>query len=245
MIGLTADGTTVPHELRTLADWSIRRRLQAVPGVAHVEVFGGEVKQYQILVSPQRLQEYGVTLEDVLLAGKQATGFGGAGFIETKNQRLSIQQRTRIEQPKDLAAVPVAFREGVSLPLGQVADVCTGPADCFGSATINGNSGVLLIVHKQPDANTLTVTNAVQNALDELVLELPADVRLHPLLFRQAAFIERAIDNLSHSLMLGCVLVTLVLVLFLMNFRVLLISLTAIPLSLMGAIVAPDFNHSL
>ena len=108
MIGLTSEGETSPQSLRTLADWTIRRRLQAVPGVAHVEVFGGEVKQYQILVSQLRLQQYGVTLDDVLTASRQATGFGGAGFIETENQRLPIRQRTRIEHPTDLAAVPVA-----------------------------------------------------------------------------------------------------------------------------------------
>ncbi len=237
MIGLTADGDTSSQSLRTLADWSLRRRLQAVPGVAHVEVFGGEVKQYQVLVSPLRLQEYGVTLDEVLTASRQATGFGGAGFIETKNQRLPIRQRTRIEHPADLAAVPVAFRDGISLPLGHVADVRIGAADGVGSSTINGLPGVMLVVHKQPDFNTLTVTASVQSALEELKTTLPSDVTLHPLLFRQAAFIERAIGNLSQSLLVGCGLVTVVLILFLMNLRVLLISLTAIPLSLMGAIL--------
>lgn len=237
MIGLTADGETSLQSLRTLADWTLRRRLQAVPGVAHVEVFGGEVKQYHVLVSPLQLQEYGVTVDEVLTASRQATGFGGAGFIETENQRLPIRQRTRIEHPDDLAAVPVAFREGVTLPLGHLADVRIAAADRVGSATINGLPGVLLVVHKQPDFNTLTVTASVQSALDELAATIPADATLHPLLFRQAAFIERAIGNLSHSLLLGCGLVTVVLILFLMNLRVLLISLTAIPLSLMGAIL--------
>lgn len=237
MIGLTSDGATTSQSLRTLADWTLRRRLQAVPGVAHVEVFGGEVKQYQIQVSPLRLQEYGITLDEVVAAGRQATGFGGAGFVETENQRLPIRQRTRIEHPDDLAAVPVAFRDGISLPLGHVAEVRIAAADQVGSATMNGLTGVMLVVHKQPDFNTLTVTASVQAALDELGVALPPDVTLHPLLFRQAAFIERAIGNLSHSLLLGCVLVTVVLALFLMNMRVLLISLTAIPLSLMGAIL--------
>ena len=237
MIGLTAEGRTSSQSLRTWTDWTLRRRLQAVPGVAHVEVFGGDVKQYQIQVSPLRLQEYGITLDEVMQASRQATGFGGAGFIETENQRLPIRQRTRIEHPDDLAAVPVAVRDGISLPLGDVADVRLGAADRVGSATINGLPGVMLVVHKQPDFNTLTVTASVQSALDELSAALPPDVKLHPLLFRQAAFIERAIGNLSHSLLLGCVLVTVVLVLFLMNLRVLLISLTAIPLSLMGAIL--------
>lgn len=237
MIGLTAEGETSPQMLRTYADWTLRRRLQAVPGVAHVEVFGGDVKQYQIQVTPLKLQEYGVTLDEIVSAGRQATGFGGAGFTETANQRLPIRQRTRLEGVEDLAAVPVAVRGGISLSLGQVADVRVEAADKVGSTTINGKPGVLLVVHKQPDFNTLTVTGSVNSALEELRASLPTEVTLHPLLFRQAAFIERAISNLSHSLLLGCGLVAIVLVLFLMNARVLLISLTAMPLSLMGAIL--------
>ncbi len=111
MVGLTSDGKATSQDLRTLADWTLRRRLQAVPGVAHVEVFGGEIRQYQIQVSPQKLQKYGVTLDEVVAAGQQATGFGGAGFIETPNQRLPIRQRTRIESPDDLA-----------IALGEVVD---------------------------------------------------------------------------------------------------------------------------
>lgn len=237
MIGLTPGRQQSREQLRTFCDWTLRRRLQAVPGVAHVEVFGGEVKQYQIAVSPLRSQEHGVTLEEVVAAGRQATGFGGAGFVETANQRLSIRQRTRIERPEDLGAAPVAVRDGVSLTLDKVADVRVAAADRVGSSTINGEPGVLLVVHKQPDFNTLTVTSAVQRALNELKDSLPPGTTLHPLLFRQATFIERAIGNLSRSLLFGCGLVTLVLVAFLMNWRVLLISLAAIPLSLMGAIL--------
>ncbi|AMV16476.1 efflux RND transporter permease subunit [Planctomyces sp. SH-PL14] len=243
MIGLTAgaggagDAGRDDERLRTFCDWTLRRRLQAVPGVAHVEVFGGSVKQYQIQFSPLRGQEYGVTLDEVVAAGRQATGFGGAGFIETANQRLSIRQRTRIEHPEDLAAAPVAVRDGVSLPLGKVADVKVAAADRVGSSTINGEPGILLVVHKQPDFNTLTVTASVRAALDELKEALPEGSTLHPLLFRQATFIERAIGNLSDSLLIGCVLVAAVLIAFLMNWRVLLISLAAIPLSLTGALL--------
>lgn len=237
MIGLTSDGKATSQSLRTYADWTLRRRLQAVPGVAHVEVFGGDVKQYQIQLSPLKLQEYGVTVEDVIAAGKQATGFGGAGFTESPNQRLPIRQRTRLEGVDDLAAVPVAVRDGVSLPLGHVASVQVAAADKVGSTTINGEPGVLLVVHKQPDFNTLAVNAAVNSAIEEMQAALPQHMQLHPFLFRQAAFIERAISNLSHSLLVGCGLVAIVLVLFLMNVRVLVISLTAMPLSLMGAIL--------
>jgi CzcA family heavy metal efflux pump len=245
MAGLTSP-TVSPMELRTLADWTFRRRLQAVPGVAHVEVFGGEVKQYQVLISPERLRQYDITLAEVLAAARSATGFGGAGFLETPNQRLPIRQRTRIESPADLAAVPVAFHEGVPLPLGKVADVRLGPADQVGSATIDGERGVLLVVHKQPEFNTLSVSEGVQQALGELARALPEGVTLHKQLFRQATFIERAVGNLQSSIIIGCLLVTGVLAAFLFQWRTLAISLTAIPLSLLGAIlVLREFGASL
>ena len=236
MVGLTAD-RIAPMELRTLADWTLRRRLQAVRGVAHVEVFGGDVKQYQILVSPERLKQYDVSLTQVLNAARSATGFGGAGFVETPNQRLPIRQRTRIESAADIAAVPVKVQDGVTLPLGHVADVAVGAADKVGSTRINGRAGVLLVIHKQPEFNTLTVTDGVKQALDELAASLPVGVELHRELFRQATFIERAIGNLRGSILIGCLLVTVVLAAFLWQWRTLTISLTAIPLSLMGAIL--------
>lgn len=245
MVGLTSE-TVPPMQLRTLADWTFRRRLQAVPGVAHVEVFGGEVKQYQILVTPERLRQYDISLNQVIAAGKSATGFGGAGFVETPNQRLPIRQRTRIESPADIAAAPVAFRDGVSLPLGNVADTQVGAADQVGSSTIDGQRGVMLVIHKQPTVNTLTVTGSVQKALGELQATLPEGVSLRPALFRQATFIERAVGNLSSSIVIGCVLVTAVLVAFLFQWRTLAISLTAIPLSLLGAIlILREFGASL
>ena len=236
MIGLTSE--TVPlMELRTIADWTFRRRLQAVRGVAHVEVFGGEVKQYQVHVDPQRLQQYHISLDEIVLAARQATGFGGAGYVETANQRLAIQQRTRIESSADLAAVPVVIENGLVISLGHVADVQIGAADKAGDATINGQPGVVLLVHKQPFFNTLTVSDDVQAAVTELKDTLPEGVELHSTLFRQAAFIERAIANLTVAILIGCGLVTLILIAFLFQWRTVAISLTAIPLSLLGAVL--------
>ena len=236
MLGVTSDRAG-PMELRTLADWTLRRRILAVPGVAQVEVFGGEERQYQVLVDPVRLQKYDLTLNEVMAAARNATGFGGAGFLETANQRLPIRQGTQVRSPDDLAAVPVAFPDGIPLTLGRVADVRIGPARKPGDATIDGRPGVLLIVHKQPSANTLRVTRDVEAAVDELRATLPEDIELHTSLFRQASFVERAIANLNVSIAFGCVLVTLVLVVFLFQWRTVVISLTAIPLSLLGAIV--------
>jgi CzcA family heavy metal efflux pump len=236
MVGLTSDTVSL-MELRTIADWTLRRRLQSVRGVAFVEVFGGDVKQYQILVTPERLQRYHLSLGEVTRAAQQATGFGGAGYVETPNQRLSIQQRTRIESPADLAAAPVIFENGVPVSLGNVAEVVIGSADKPGDATINGKPGVLMLIHKQPSFNTLQVSDDIEQAVAELSQTLPAGVELHPLLFRQASFIERAIGNLSTAILIGCVLVILILIAFLYQWRTVVISLTAIPLSLLGAIL--------
>jgi len=235
-VGVTSDRLSL-MALRTLADWTLRRRLLAVPGVAQVEVFGGDEREYQILIDPLRLQQYDVTLDAVLAAARDATGFGGAGFVETANQRLPIRQRTRITAPADLAAVPVRYQRGVPLTLGRLADVRLGPAPKAGDAAIDGQAGVLLIVHKQLAANTLRVTHDVEAAIAALRGTLPEGVTLHPALFRQASFVQRAIHNLNVSIAIGCLLVTLVLIAFLFQWRTVLISLLAIPLSLLGAVV--------
>ena len=236
MLGLTSD-TVSPMQLRTIADWTFQRQLRAVPGVAHVEVFGGEVKQYQVLLDPNRLARYRVSLDEIVVAAGKATGFGGAGYLETSNQRFPIRQRATIDSPEDLAAVPVIVEAGAIVSLGQLADVRIGPADKAGDATIDGKPGVLLLVHKQAYANTLTVSANVQKVIGELETALPEGVTLHRSLFRQATFVERAIGNLNLAILIGCGLVTAILVAFLCQWRTVVISLTAIPLSLLGAIL--------
>lgn len=235
-VGLTSDSLT-EKELRTFADWTLRRRLLAVRGVAQVEVYGGEVKQYQVLVSPEKLAQLHVTLGEVVTSAQNATGFGGAGYVETTNQRLPVRQRTRIETEKDLAAAPVSFRGGASLTLGQVADVQVGAADKFGDATINGKPGVMLVIHKQPNVDTLGVSEAIDRSLDELERTLPHGITLHRTLFRQATFIQHAMSNLQLAILVGCAFVIFVLVAFLSEWRTVVINLTAIPLSLLGAIL--------
>jgi Cu/Ag efflux pump CusA len=236
MVGLTSETGSL-EELRTLADWTMQSRLRAVRGVAHVEVFGGDVKQYQILVRPERLQQAQLSLAQVVTAARQSTGFGGAGFVETPTQRLPIQQRTRIESPDDLAAATVMIERGVPITLGQVADVTVGSRDKVGDAVINGKRGVLLVIHKQPSFNTLAVTEDVQVALESLRQSLPDGIDMHVDLFRQATFIERAISNLNAAIVVGAVLVALILIAFLFQWRTVVISLTAIPLSLLGAVL--------
>src|SRR5262249_55969135 len=160
---------------------------------------------------------------------QNATGFGGAGYVETTNQRLPVRQRTRIDTERDLGAAPVAYRGGAALTLGQVADVQVGAADKFGDATINGKPGVLLVIHKQPNVDTLGVSEAIDHSLDDLERSLPHGIALHRALFRQGTFIQRAMSNLNLAILVGCMFVVLVLVSFLLEWRTVVINLTAIP----------------
>ena len=234
-IGLTGSGLS-PMELRALADGTMRPRLLAVPGVAAITVFGGEVRQYQVQVRNDRLAAHGVTLEKLLQSVREAYGVVGAGFFDNANQRITVRAEAALRSPADLANTVVAVREGLPIPLAQLADVAIGPEPKFGDATILGTPAVLLAVYKQLDANSLAVTRAVEVELEVLRRGLPAGVRLHPALFRQANLIERSLRGVSTALILGGAMVILVLIGFLSNFRTALISLTAIPLSLLGAL---------
>jgi CzcA family heavy metal efflux pump len=236
-IGMTGRMTR-PMELRTLADWTIRPRLLAVPGVANVTIFGGEVRQYQVQVHPERLLAYDLGLNEVLDAVRQANGLVGAGFIENTNQRITLTAQASLTSVEQLANVAVAVHENLPVRLGQVADVTIGPEPKFGDASILGVPAVELVVYKQFGANTLDVTQAVEATLGSLRDALPRDVELHPRLFRQATFIQRALRNINVALLEGGILVVVVLFLFLANTRTALISLTAIPLSLLAAVAA-------
>src|SRR5262245_37989859 len=236
VIGLTATTGISPMELRTLADWVIRPRLLAVSGVAGVVVYGGQIKEYQILVSPERLRRFDLTLEEVEAASREATALMGAGYLDRPTQRLPIRGDGVVREIADLQAALVSMRDGMPLTLGQVADVRLGAALKVGDATVEGEDGVLLIIAKQPDANTLEVSTRVEQVLDNLRGALPAGVQLHRRLFRQAAFIESALANMRRALLLGAVLVIVVLLAFLADLRTAFISLTAIPLSLLTAV---------
>src|SRR5262245_56027782 len=184
VVGLTAQSVS-PMELRTLADWTIRPRLLAVAGVAGVVVYGGQVKEYQILVSPEQLRRFDLTLEEVEAAGRDATALVGAGYLDRPTQRLPIRGDGMVKGVADLQAALVSLRDGTPLTLGQVAEVRVGAALKVGDATVEGEDGVLLLVAKQPGANTLKVSRRVEEVLDEMRPALPAGVRLHRGLFRQ------------------------------------------------------------
>jgi len=232
-IGLRSDSLS-QVELTTLAKWTIRPRLMAVQGVANVAIWGQRDRQLQILVDPDRLRANGVVLDQVIQAGQAAVTVGAGGFVDTPNQRLAVTSRAPITGPEDLAAVTVAFRDGVPLTLGDVTEVVEGNPPPIGDAIINDGPGLLLIVEKQPWGNTLEVTRGVDEALDLLAPGLEG-VEVDPTIFRPATFIEMSLHNLNRALLIGCILVILLLGIFLYDWRTAVISLLAIPLSLIGA----------
>jgi CzcA family heavy metal efflux pump len=235
-VGLTSEETSL-MDLRTLADFTIRKRLLAVPGVASVKVYGGEVKQYQVLVDPNLLRKYSIGLDEVLDAAAGSNLNASGGFFVHSGQEYLIRGLGRLRDIEDLEKTVRALREGVPVLLRDVARVTIGSATKLGEASINRKRGVMLVISKQPDANTLDLTARIDAALTEIGVALPEDVEVHAEIFRQSDFIRRAVDNVMHALRDGAVLVIIVLLIFLANIRTTLISAIAIPLSLVVAVL--------
>lgn len=237
VLGLTSDTRSL-MTLRTLADWLLKPQLLSIPGVANVAIYGGQVRELQIQIEPGKLVRFGLSFQDIVRAAQRATGVRGAGFLEDTNQRIAIRTEGQSITAPQLANVVILRRQGADLRLGDVAHVVAAPAPAIGGATIGGKQGVILNVEEQYGANTLAVTRALKDRLQQLGPVLAAQgVSLHPDLFRQASYIETAIAHLRGALLLGAVLVIAVLFLFLFNVRTALISATAIPLSLLTAII--------
>ncbi|BCG98110.1 cation efflux system protein [Mesorhizobium sp. 131-2-5] len=233
--GMTSDRLSL-MDLRTLADWTVKPQLLRVPGVADVIVFGGDIKQFQVQADPQRLVQYGVALQDLLTVAQRATGVRGAGYVENSNQRIVLSTEGQTITPEQLAQV--VLRYGVALRLGDVAKVAIGPAPAIGAASVQGKPAVSLMVESQYGADMMSVSRSVEQVLSELQPVLAGQqVTLHPDIFRPARFIETAIGHLRTALILGGVLVIGVLFLFLLNVRTAIISATAIPLSLLTAVI--------
>ena len=236
-VGLISDKLT-PMQLRTFADWTLRPRLLSVPGVARCIVFGGEVRELQIQVMPERLVAFDLALSDVLAAARVSTGVMGAGFVDTTNQRITIQTEGQSLTPEVLGEVVIAHTNGLSVRLKDVARVLEAPERKFGDAVIMGRPGILLSTASQYGANTLEVTVAVEAALAEMkpVFEKEG-IKVYGRLHRPATFIEAALKNMRHSLILGGILVAVVLFLLIGSVRTACISLAAIPLSLLAAVI--------
>ena len=239
-IGVTSK-TLSQMELSELAKWTIRPNLMAIQGVANVAIWGQRDRQIQVLVNPERLRSHTVTLDAVQRAVADAVALSGGGFVDTPNQRIAVRQMAGITAPEDLANAVVDFRGGSPILLRDVADIVEGHPAPIGDAVINDGPGLLLIVEKQPWGNTLEVTQKVESALKALEPGLKG-VDMDSTIFRPATFIERSLHNLMHAMLIGCLLVIVILLLFLFDWRTSLISLTAIPLSLIAAALVLYFT---
>jgi CzcA family heavy metal efflux pump len=251
-IGLTSK-TVSPTELSTIAYWKIRQRLLRVPGVANVAIWGERLQQLHVQLDPKKLARNGVSIDDVmnatsdsldsgLLRYSDGSYVGKGGFVETGDGvRLNIRNELGINSAADLGKVAIERRDGKRVQVSDVATLKEGHQPLGGDAIVNGGPGLLLVVQKYPGANTLALTKGLEDAMNQMRPGLP-DVTVDTTIFRPASFIESAIHNLTTTLLLGCLLVVLILVAFLFEWRTALISLVAIPLSLVAAIVFLDLN---
>lgn len=243
IIGMwSEDGSTSPMQLRTLADWVIRQRLLTIPGVSQVFAMGGDLKQFQVLVDPDKLLKFDVTLHEVKEAVQRSNRNATGGYLDEQGpHEFLVRSLGRIQTVDDLEDVVVKIRDGRSILLSQVARVIEGAQVKRGNAaafarredgTFAGGPAVVLTINKQPDADTRHVTDQINDALQELQASLPEDVRIYPELYEQKIFIDLAVENVMEALRDGGILVVIILFVFLLNFRTTFITLTAIPLSI-------------
>lgn len=227
------EGKTSPMEVRTLADWVVRQRLLTVPGVAQVVTMGGGRKQFQVLVNPDQLLKYGVTLEEVEQAVSKSNENATGGYLNQAGNELLVRSLGRIENVRELEEVVVKARAERPVLLKQVARVAELPQVKRGDAAVEGEPAVVLTINKQPGADTRLLTEQITAALEELKPSLPPDIQLNPEVYQQRTFIDLSIHNVIEALSHGGILVVIILFLFLLNFRTTFITLTAIPLSIM------------
>ncbi|OGT65211.1 MAG: acriflavin resistance protein [Gammaproteobacteria bacterium RIFCSPLOWO2_02_FULL_47_50] len=234
-IGITSDSHSL-MELREIADWTIVPRLLSVPGIADVNVFGGDIRQLQIQVDPEKLKVYGASIHDVVTVAGQATAIKGSGFIENRNQRITLTTAGQPSDEESIGNVILKRHQGSNVYLKDVAEIKMGAEPPFSAAAMMGKRGIVMMVIGQYGANTLTVSRAAENALNEFkVLFEKQDINLYPDLFRPANYIEVSLKNISGHLMVGGLFVVIILVLFLFNLKTAFISALAIPLSLISA----------
>ncbi|MGE5443445.1 MAG: efflux RND transporter permease subunit, partial [Ignavibacteriales bacterium] len=226
-----------PMELRTISDWQIRQRILAIGGVASVVSIGGEVKQYQVLVDPLKLRAYDLTLAQVKEAVEKSNINVPGGFIYWGGAEFAVTGAGRINTLDDLQKTVVSVRDGTPITLSHLAQVKIGPEIKRGDGAFMNKPSVIGTISKAYDADTLTTTHKVEKALEEIKAGLPKGVDMNYHVFRQADFIESAIKSLKGALWQGGVIVTVILFLFLYNFRASFVSLLAMPLSLLGGLM--------
>lgn len=237
-IGVTSPkGKVSPMDLRTLADWTLRPRLMTIPGISQVVVMGGEVKQYQILVSGEKLQRRAVSLEDLKHALAEISENTTGGFIDVGDKEFLIRPIGRVSSIEEIENSLVGMHLGLPVLVKDIAEVRIGPKMKRGEGSINAKQSVILTIQKQPNASTIELTRAVENEVAEMAKSLPEGVNLETDLFKQAHFIEAAVGNVEEALRDGIIMVMVILFLFLMNFRTTSITLVAIPLSLLITVI--------
>ncbi len=236
LIGLTSDSLS-PMDLRTLADWTIRPRLKSIGGIANVIVIGGEFKQYQILADPQKLKFYDISIDQLLEKVKESNLNVPGGYLNQYGNQYIIKGSGRAYTLNHLKEAVLKQVNNQTITVQDVATVVIGKADKIGDASLNTNQSVILTISKQPNINTLELTKQLDLAVNHLRLTLPKGVNIQNHIFRQADFIEASINNLNQTLLEGAFFVVIVLFIFLMNWRTTLISLLAIPISLLVSII--------
>ncbi|MEW6057104.1 MAG: efflux RND transporter permease subunit [Bdellovibrionota bacterium] len=232
--GLTSpDGSVSPMDLRSVADWTVRPRLMTIPGISQVVVMGGQVKQYQILVSSDKLQRRGISLEDLKHALAEISENTTGGFIDLDEKEYLIRPLGRVESIEQIENSSVGLHLGRPVLVKDVAEVRVGPKTKRGEASINGKHSVVMTIQKQPGASTIELTRKIDAMLVELQKTLPKGMKIEGDLFKQSRFIEASILNVEHALRDGAIMVAIILFLFLMNARTTAITLITIPLSLL------------
>lgn len=236
LISLTADSTS-QMDLRTIADWTIRPRLLATGGVAQVVVIGGEYKQYQILATPQKMNYYQVSLSALLKACNEANGNSSGGFMNEYGNEYIVKGIGRTGDINELGKSVIRTSGDKVIRIEDVAEIKIGAAQKIGDGSLKGNPAVIMTVMKQPSTNTLELTQKIDHAIAGMQASLPGDIHINTKIFRQADFINASISNIRKTLLEGSIFVVLILFLFLMNWRATAISLLAIPISLIVAIL--------
>lgn len=237
IIGLTADTTSL-QDLRTMADWTIRPRLLSTGGVAQVAVIGGDIKEYQILLDPARMKHYGITLEEVMPVVENMNQNATGGILYEYGNEYIVQGVMATTHTEELGKAVVKTIGGVPVLISDIAEISIGAkTPKLGLASEKGKPAVLVTVTKQPGTNTLELTDKLDASVADLQKTLPEDVKISTDIFRQSRFIDSSIDNIQKALFEGSIFVIVVLFFFLMNFRTTIISLVALPLSLLMAIL--------
>lgn len=233
MVGITSkEGKTTPTELRTLADWSIRQRLLMIPGISQVSVIGGEELQIQVLVNAEKLRKKLIPIHELQQKLTHLSEASGGGFITKGEKEWLIRNFGRVLNYEEIPNTAVGMHLGVPVLLKEVATVEFGPAPKRGAASVSGKDGVILMIQKQPSADTLVLSEKINSTLKDLRKEISPDIDVQGDLFKQSHFIRSAIGNVEEALRDGSIMVAIILILFLLNVRITFITLTAIPVSL-------------